>query len=389
MVKHFNPREFYRRLKEPFIIYEEETLLAQLDELRKAFSKTGRKVDIFYSYKTNPLLARILYQNRVGMEVTCKEHLVETLSFCKGENIILTSPCLDDSLILKCLDNNVHIIGDSIEQIIRIDNLSKSKVEVGLRINTGILSSKNHLVASGSSFGLLGISESKLKDKLKDLKLKNVKIVGLHNHFASQNVDLTSWEKNAEKILTMAEYFNDLQYVNLGGGFPVDYQDNSPKIEKIVSNLFGPLTKLPKDVKIVLEPGRFLAGPSGTLFAGVIAIKKDLVNTIFLDTSIFSTFPDRLLSNFTFNPPLELINKDEKESKNEYYIRGNSPSSVDFFGILKHAPQISIGDIIAVKNIGAYGTVEASSFCGSKKPKEFIVSKNSIKEVGSFPYEKN
>lgn len=197
MVKYFNPKEFYKQLKEPFIIYEKEILLSQLDELRKAFSKTGREIDIFYSYKTNPILAKILCQDKCGMEVTCEEHLTGSLSFCKGEDIILTSPILNDALILKCINNKVHIICDSIEQLIKIDQLSKSKIKVGLRINTGVLSSKNHLVASGSSFGLLGVSENKIKDKLKHLKLKNVKIVGLHNHFASQNIDLISWGKNA------------------------------------------------------------------------------------------------------------------------------------------------------------------------------------------------
>ncbi len=382
VIHQISAENLYRESGKALIGYDLSVLRSQLDLFLKAFQSVGRLMEVAYSYKTNPLLADTLHHWGCKMEVTGKTHLHEALKFCHGNEIILMSPTLDDALIAECLHEKVHIIADSIQQLEKINKMAKSHVKVGLRLNTCV-ESKNPLCASGSSFGLLGVSEKEFLSQLEKIKtFKNVELIGIHNHFASQNTDLSSWRKNAEHLVKVASLVEGLHYVNIGGGFSIDYQDNAPQIEKVVQALFGPLFNLPEDVHVVTEPGRFLAGPCGILLAEVVAVKKDLVNTAFLNTSIFSTFPDRLLSGFAFNPSIQIVNKINKKGKNTFYIRGSSPSSVDFFGTIKDSPTIREGDIIAIKNVGAYGTAQASSFCGAEKPLEYLIDDAVVKCVG-------
>ena len=378
MVANLDLENFYRKTGQAVILYDLNILRSQLELFRKAFQSTGRTVEIAYSYKTNPLLAEVLYKGSCKMEVTCREHLLGALKFCSGKETIIYTPTLDNSLIKKCLSENVHIIADSITQLKKINEIAPTKTKVGLRVNTRVQSDAK-LSASGSSLGMLGVSEETLIKNLDVIQgMGNITFAGIHNHFASQNLDLNSWKENAVKLQEIVSKLENLEYLNVGGGYPIDYQDNPPGIEEIVSALFGPLAKLPKEMKIIAEPGRILAGPCGTLLAEVSAVKNDVVDTVFLNASIFSTFPDRLLSNFSFNNPIQIVSKPAQKGNNTFYIRGNSPSSDDFFGILKNSPEITAGDIIAIRNIGAYGTVEASSFCGAQKPPEYIIDGDTV-----------
>lgn len=115
------------------IIYNLNSLRLQLSKFRNAFMKTGRKIETAYSYKTNPILAPFLHEIGCKMEVTCENHLVEALKFCKGIEIVLTTPDLGTRLLKKCFSEKVHIIADSVEQLYQIDELANGKVKAGLR----------------------------------------------------------------------------------------------------------------------------------------------------------------------------------------------------------------------------------------------------------------
>ena len=106
------------------------------------------------------------------------------------------------------------------------------------------------------------------------------------------------------------------------------------------------------DIKMIIEPGRYIAAPSIKLEAEIRSVYDD---TIILDCSVFNSAMD------TFVAHIRLLVEGELESGQTYTIKGCTPDSMDIFRYKVFLDDPKKGDKITFLNAGAYNF--STDFC--------------------------
>jgi ornithine decarboxylase len=183
--------------------------------------------------------------------------------------------------------------------------------------------------------------------------------VGITFHVGSQCLDISNWSKALQQT---ADIFSEaeansikLSIINLGGGFPVQYQEAEiPSIEKIGSEINGQINRLfTNDIRVILEPGRYMVGNAGVLVATVInTSEREGKKWVYLDVGIYNGL-------FEASETINYIIKTDHEDrpKEEIILAGPSCDSTDIiYNNHLMLPQLKVGDRIYFLNAGAYTT---------------------------------
>lgn len=164
----------------------------------------------------------------------------------------------------------------------------------------------------------------------------------------------------------------DLKIVDIGGGFPVSYDDNIPDFEKLAEIINFECSRLfADDVQIIAEPGRFLVANSAHLISEIIGKSMREGKLYYhLNDGIYNTFSSVIFENWL--PNFEAF----KEGENAVCaVVGPTCDSFDKISLAVVLPNnLEIGDYLITKDIGAYSTVSNTTFNGFEGP--LIISIN-------------
>ncbi len=366
----------------PVFIYNNSLLLSQITVMKKACRGTGNRYTIAYSYKTNPLLAKYIFQAGCAMQVTSLSHFEAIRRMMGNEGLkrcFFNTASLTKDVATALVASPITIVADSLTQVELLNEVGrmlKKAVPILLRVDAGITVKDTPFGTSGA---VLGLSLRQAQELILNFKKYQwLEFRGIHNHAASQNTNLSSWKLNMKALqafLLKLPVNIPLRILNLGGGYPIPYVGATPlSIHEIFSQAINPslksiLQRFP-DAQLVIEPGRFLVGPTGFLIATVTNIQSNGgSNGAVIDASLFATFNDRFLSKMTFQPTVYAA----RRGRMNYFIRGSSPASIDYFGTYDHLPKFHVGDTLVFGMMGAYASSMGSDFSGVTRPKEFLL----------------
>ena len=171
----------------------------------------------------------------------------------------------------------------------------------------------------------------------------------------------------------------NLKYVDLGGGFGINYSDNEKPINlnnyaKLVNNF---ATKL--KCKIIFEPGRSIIGNTGLLVSKVQFIKKGLnKNFIILDAGMNDFMRPALYDAFHKIIP---IIKNSSKMKSTVEFVGPICESTCKFGVYRKFQKLIENDFVAITNVGAYGSSLSSNYNTRPLIAEILINKNKFKYI--------
>ena len=203
------------------------------------------------------------------------------------------------------------------------------------------------------------------------IKAKELGVIpyGLSFHVGSQQIDLTQWEKAistcATLVKSLAQKGVELKLLNMGGGFPAQYQDPIAPLENYGQQITTSLTKhfgnnLPE---IIIEPGRGLVGDAGILQTEVVLIsqKGDLDNRawVYLDIGKFGGLAETMDESIKY----QLVTPYAAEPSMPVILAGPSCDSADILYEKTdyRLPQsLKVGDKIQILSTGAYTTTYSS-----------------------------
>jgi len=201
-----------------------------------------------------------------------------------------------------------------------------------------------------------------------------LKLVAVHLHVGSQITSLDPLRHAAAaagelSAALLAEGF-PLEYVDVGGGLGIAYDERRPPaIEEYISAVVAEVrgTHLP----IVVEPGRAVAGPAGVLVARVTDLKPRGADGEF---AIIDAGMTELIRPALYNAyhRIELVAAREGDER-LYEIAGPVCESADVVGRDRRLPRLQVGDLVAVRDAGAYGAVMASNYNRRPLPPEALV----------------
>ncbi len=215
-------------------------------------------------------------------------------------------------------------------------------------------------------------------------------IDGIAFHVGSQAIDPSDFDaalntaRRAWDLLRASHI--ELTVLDIGGGFPVSYRDQpAPLLEaychcigKSIQANFGDLA-----VSIVAEPGRVLCAEAVSLIATVIGKQRRQGKLWYtIDDGRYGSFSGRYFTEDTFDffpyqkPPCEVIRarKSLSSSLEPSMIAGPSCDGADIVAGNYLLPDLEVGDVLVVPNMGAYSAVSASEFNGMRKAKHIWLS---------------
>jgi ornithine decarboxylase len=156
-----------------------------------------------------------------------------------------------------------------------------------------------------------------------------------------------------------------LDTLDIGGGFPVVYRTEMPKLEDFCRVVSRGLSQMfPAGVRIIAEPGRCISGDSMTLVVSVIG--RSIRNGIpwyYIDDGLYGAFSGKLFDHCDY----ELIPQRSGPVR-ECVVAGPTCDSIDIVCRDQMLPDLQIGDLLIVPSMGAYTKASATSFNGFQPP---------------------
>ncbi len=315
---------------------------------------------VSYSAKTNYEVAKLLEEL-----TNCffSLHSIESLGAVKDKGRIWFLAQAWDEKELELLFNAGvgSFIVDNEEDLSTLLNFiagRNAKVSLLLRIRL-----KEHTIHTGKHF-VFGMHSEQVNRLLPELRRNPlIKSLGIHFHRKTQNV--SEWSLKDELQASINEKsWQCISRVCIGGGLPVRYRNFTADV---LPGIFSEIKSLrewlnSRGIKMIIEPGRFLAAPCVKLET---AIKSIYDGSIIVNASVYNSAMD------TFVASIKLEVEGELESGEAYAIKGQTPCSMDIFRYRVFLKNPKIGDKIVFLNAGAYNF--SSDFCCLNKLRTLVV----------------
>jgi diaminopimelate decarboxylase len=185
-----------------------------------------------------------------------------------------------------------------------------------------------------------------------------------------------------KSLLSIAEKFSELEFIDLGGGFGVPYckQEGEERLDlgqmgtKLDQVIKEWVADYGREITFKVEPGRYIAAECGVLLGTVHAIKENY-NNKYVGTDLgFNVLIRPTLYDSYHEIEIYRTTDRQSEKKEEVKIVGNICETGDIIADNRMLPQIFEEDIIGVLNAGAYGYVMSSNYNSRLRPAEVLIT---------------
>jgi diaminopimelate decarboxylase len=379
----------------PLFVYSEATLLHHLGQIQSAFAEVQPL--ICYSLKTNPNLAlcRLMGSHGAGFDVTSGGELYRALAAAgTGERIVFAGVGKTDAEIRYALQHDVFLF--NVESDEELHNLARVAAEAGkvaqaaLRVNPD-LPPKTHVKTDTSVKGVkFGLDIDTVLDVARTVVGNpHVKVVGVHMHLGSPILSAQPYKDGAAKAVVLIERLreqgHEITILNMGGGFGIHYKKQEALPATAFAEVIVPAVKQTR-TRLVLEPGRFIAGNAGLLLSRVIYTKESGGKSFVIqDAAMNDLIRPTLYGSFHRIWPVEpAMPAPAPPEDYEADIHGTAPREVvgpvcesgDFLAQGRRLPPLQRGDLLATFSAGAYGMAMSSNYNSRPRAAEVLVSGN-------------
>jgi len=364
----------------PFFLFDLDRVRSKYESISSAF----RGSSIYYAVKANnhrQVLSTL-------MEVGCRfevgsKHEAELLFEMGAEpgDMVFSAPVKLPSHIRDTFRRGVDFyVFDSEEELNKLAVLAPhSRVLVRLAV-----SNEGSMFPLSLKFGAPPEDAIALMRRAGEM---NLDPCGVAFHVGSQCKRKETWREAMEDAAGVWRALEQdglrLRYLNIGGGFPIQYADEVPSIEEIAHEVRKvQLAKFPAGIELVLEPGRYLVGDAAMLVTTVIGkAQRGEENWLFLDVGAFHGLMESLQVKGEFPYRVKAARKSVKQQK--YVLTGPTCDPDDTIMNEVWLPEVVVGDKLYIMNTGAYSFVYASNFHGFSAPEvRFISERRERKERG-------
>lgn len=367
----------------PLFVVSADSIKKNLKTFKAAFSDKYPKVVVAYSYKVNylPGILDVIHKQGAWAEVASGfEYEIARKMHVPGQSIVFNGPYKKKEELQKAIDEGALVNADHFDEITQLEQIA---FELGKTINIGIrLNMEVGIDQLPDRFGF-NLDSGEAAQVVKRCSEKGLlNICCLHVHLTSYIVEKQSednipakaikliWPKDygayreaSEKMVYFAKEIREkfgvsIEYLDMGGGFPtVDVI--SPYVGAIVEPIIHGINKSDLPV-LILEPGRAIVSDAADLISTVVSA-KDLSGgqrAVVVDAGI-NLLPT---SYWKFQDIECLKNSDtDLQQTRQTIVYGPLCLQTDIVAKTKLS-RLSAGDILLIKNVGAYNIAQSSTF---------------------------
>ena len=385
-VEKLSIKNILKKNKTPFYIYSENQIAFNFLKFANTFKKTDPLICFAAKSNSNLNILRILGKLGAGADVVSGGELLKALKAgIKPNKIVFSGVGKTEEELKIAINKKILLINcESENEAKLVNNLAKrlrKKVSIGFRLNPNVDAKTHKNISTGKAENKFGLSIKNFKIFLKTVKsFKNVKLDALSVHIGSQILNDAPFRKTLNVMSKLIKELKlNLKYVDLGGGFGINYTDkekpiNLSKYSKLVHNFSKKL-----NCRIIFEPGRSIIGNTGLLISRIQFIKKGTnKNFIILDAGMNDFMRPALYEAFHKIIP---ISKKSSRMRGKIEFVGPICESTCKFGVYKNYPKINENDFIAITNVGAYGSSLSSNYNTRPLVAEILINKNKLRYI--------
>ncbi|MDF2876973.1 MAG: lysA [Clostridia bacterium] len=367
----------------PLYVYNENILRTRCREMKNLVSYENFVPHYSIKANTNIHLLKIVREEGLHADVMSPGEIFLALEsgYTSDELFFIPNNVTKEDM-LYAIERGVTTSVDSLAQLKLYGQLNAGG-KVAIRFNTGIGAGHHEKVVTAGKKTKFGVSPDTIDEVKKLLETYNLTLVGINQHIGSLFMDATPYIQSLESILSIAREFDDLEFIDLGGGFGIPYhkQDGENRLDiqalgqKLDEVLHAFAASYGKKVQFQIEPGRYIVCESSAVLGHVTSMKSNGA-TNYLGCDIGFNIIQRPIM-YDSHHDIELYAQTEKSSDlSPYTVVGNICESGDILAKDRLLPTAETGDLIALLDAGAYGYSMASCYNQRFRPAEVLIEAN-------------
>lgn len=376
-------KDITKKYGTPVYIYSHKTFVDKVKHMQKAFASV--KPIICYSVKANSNLAilKAVTKAGAGLDIVSGGELYRAKQVkCDPKKIVFAGVGksveeIKDAIKYGILFFNVESEAE-LEVINQVAKKMKKTARVSIRINPDVDAYTHQHITTGKADSKFGIDLKSTREIFHNhKKYKNIKLCAIHVHIGSQLTTVEPFVKAFTKVLSFIDEIEkesgiNLEYLNLGGGVGVVYNNETPPSMEAYAKAILPLFKGRK-FRLVFEPGRYVSAEAGILATKIHYVKQTSVkNFALVDAAMNDLIRPSLYSAYHAVWPL----KKKAGTKVNYDIAGPVCESCDVLAKGRDLQKLEAGDELALMSAGAYGYVMSSNYNTRNRAAEVFVKGN-------------
>lgn len=373
-----------KKFGSPVYVYDVEKIKKQHEHLMSSFSNVDIKLK--YAMKALSNISILKYMRSLGTGLDAVSIQEVELGIKAGftpKEIMYTPSGVDFSEIEEAIDLGVTINIDNIAILEQFGNKYGSKIPVCLRLNPHIMAGGNTKISTGHIDSKFGISILQSRHLLRVINTYKIHVNGVHMHTGSDILDAEVFIKGADILFDFAKNFDTIEFIDFGSGFKVPYREGDYKVDledlgKKISVAFNEFqSEYGKPVQLWFEPGKYLVSEAGYLLVTANVVKTTPA-TVFVGVD---SGMNHLIRPMMYDAYHDIVNISNTSGTKRVYTIVGYICETDTFGWDRQLNEVKAGDILAIKNAGAYGYSMSSNYNSRFRPPEVLIINGKAKLI--------
>jgi len=381
-----NVKDLARDYGTPAYVYSRATL----ERHYKAFDEALDEVPhmVCYAVKANSNLAvlNVLARLGSGFDIVSGGELERVIA-AGGDpaRVVFSGVGKTPEEMKHALDVGIYCFNveseAELEALEEVACLVGKKARVSLRVNPDVDAKTHPYISTGLKDNKFGIDiNDALRVYQRAAEMPSIEITGVDCHIGSQLTEVEPFLDALDRVLALIDKLSDhnivLSHVDLGGGLGIRYKDEEPPSpfehgQRVAEKLKG------RDIKVLIEPGRAIAGNAGILVTEVMYLKhNEHKNFAIVDAAMNDMMRPTLYSAW-----MDIVPVVEKKAETQVYdLVGPICETGDFLGKDRELA-LEQGDFLAMRSAGAYGFTMSSNYNTRTRAVELMVDGEKVQVV--------
>ncbi|MFM7330011.1 MAG: diaminopimelate decarboxylase, partial [Bacteroidota bacterium] len=367
----------------PLYVYDAATIVGQLNRLKSAF-RTRTAIKFAVKALTNISVLRLLQREGAGADAVSIHEVRLALHAGFAPGVVMFTPNnVAFHEVEEAVSLGTEITLDNLPLLEKFGATYGGQYPVGIRLNPHIMAGGNLKISTGHVHSKFGISIQQQTEIQEIVEKYGMNISGLHIHTGSEITDLGVYRKMADILLEIATYFPGLRFVDFGGGFKVAYKPGDavmdiPALGALLSDAVEEHNrKRQTDLELRIEPGKFLVSEAGFLLTRATVVKQTPSSTfVGVDSGL-----NHLIRPMMYDAWHEIENVSNPQGSLKTYTVAGNICETDNFGKDRQLKEVREGDLIVIKNAGAYGYTMSSNYNSRPRPAEVLIHEGKAKLI--------
>lgn len=344
--------------------YGTPLLVLDCDQIRLQYRKLAQAlpgVEMHYAIKALPdenVLAT-LDDEGAGFDIATNGeiHMLEKLGI-DPRRTIHTHPIKRDGDIRTALRYGcTTFVADNVDEL---DKLTPYRHRIALLVRVSFPNPTARVDLSRK----FGCAVDDLGELLAAADARGLHVKGLSFHVGSQADGSAAHVRAIEQCMPFLRErrpgaLAPLSVLDIGGGFPVNYDGSVAEIDEFCAPIRAALETLPASIRVLAEPGRYIAAPAMTCITSVVGRARRGTHTwYYLDDGVYGSFSGQIYDHTRY----PLIPLDQQGEPVPSVLAGPTCDSIDVIAEDIQLGRMEIGDLIVAPMMGAYTAASASEF---------------------------